>query len=67
MTRFSKMLTATTFQFDMKNGVFGHNFGGIRIEDNVLITKKKQQILGIPIPKTIKEVETIRATALTKS
>lgn len=37
------------------------NFGGIRIEDNVLITKKKQRILGEPIPKTIKEVEAIRA------
>ena len=37
------------------------NFGGIRIEDNVLITKKKQRILGEPIPKIIKEVEAIRA------
>lgn len=38
-------------------------FGGIRIEDNVLITKKKQQVLGDPIPKTIKEVESIRRKA----
>jgi len=37
------------------------NFGGIRIEDNVLITNKKQRVLGKPIPKTIKEVEAIRA------
>ncbi len=37
------------------------NFGGIRIEDNVLITKKRQRVLGDPIPKTIKEVEAIRA------
>jgi len=36
------------------------NFGGIRIEDNVLITNKKQRILGKPIPKTVKEVEAIR-------
>ena len=36
------------------------DFGGIRIEDNVLITKKKQRILGKPIPKTIKEVEELR-------
>ena len=36
------------------------NFGGIRIEDNVLITKKRQRVLGEPIPKTIKEVEAIR-------
>jgi len=37
------------------------DFGGIRIEDNVLITKKKQRVLGDHIPKTIKEVEAIRA------
>ncbi|MFK7979774.1 MAG: aminopeptidase P family protein [Saprospiraceae bacterium] len=37
------------------------DFGGIRIEDNVLITKKKQRVLGKHIPKTIKEVEAIRA------
>jgi Xaa-Pro aminopeptidase len=36
------------------------DFGGIRIEDDVLITKKKQRVLGLPIPKTIKEVENIR-------
>ena len=39
------------------------NFGGIRIEDNVLITNKKQRILGKPIPKTVKEVEAIRGKA----
>lgn len=33
------------------------NFGGIRIEDNVLITKDGNRVLGKPIPKTIKEVE----------
>ncbi|MEM6317887.1 MAG: aminopeptidase P family protein [Bacteroidota bacterium] len=36
------------------------DFGGIRIEDNVLITKKKQRILGKPIPKTVAEVEALR-------
>lgn len=36
------------------------NFGGIRIEDNVLITETGHQILGDPIPKTITEVEDIR-------
>ncbi len=36
------------------------DFGGIRIEDNVLITKKKQRVLGTHIPKTIKEIEAIR-------
>ncbi len=36
------------------------NFSGIRIEDNVLITEAGHQILGKPIPKTIKEVEAER-------
>ncbi len=36
------------------------NFGGIRIEDNILITETGHRILGDPIPKTIAEVETIR-------
>ncbi|OGB66991.1 MAG: Xaa-Pro aminopeptidase [Caldithrix sp. RBG_13_44_9] len=34
-------------------------FGGIRIEDNVLVTKNGRQILGKPIPKTVKEVEAL--------
>ena len=35
--------------------------GGIRIEDNVLITEKGHKVLGKPIPKTVKEVESICA------
>jgi Xaa-Pro aminopeptidase len=35
------------------------DFGGIRIEDNVLVTDKGHRILGKPIPKTIKEIEDI--------
>ncbi|MEZ5071194.1 MAG: aminopeptidase P family protein [Bacteroidales bacterium] len=37
-------------------------FGGIRIEDDVLITDKGSRVLGTPIPKTVEEVEeTMRA------
>jgi Xaa-Pro aminopeptidase len=35
------------------------SIGGIRIEDNVLITEKWHKVLGKPIPKTIKEIESI--------
>ena len=33
------------------------DFGGIRIEDNVLITGKGHKLLGKPIPKTVAEIE----------
>jgi len=36
------------------------DFGGIRIEDNVLITEDSYRILGDPIPKTVEEVEALR-------
>jgi Xaa-Pro aminopeptidase len=35
------------------------SIGGIRIEDNVLITDKGHKVLGKPIPKTVKEIESI--------
>lgn len=33
--------------------------GGIRIEDDVLITEKGNKVLGKPIPKTIEEIEEV--------
>lgn len=33
------------------------DFGGIRIEDDVLVTEKGCKVLGQPIPKTVAEVE----------
>jgi Xaa-Pro aminopeptidase len=33
------------------------DFGGIRIEDNVLVTETGKRVLGKPIPKTIAEIE----------
>ena len=35
------------------------SIGGIRIEDNVLITDKGHKLLGKPIPKTVKEIEAV--------
>ncbi len=33
------------------------DFGGIRIEDDILVTKDSHRVLGRPIPKTIEEIE----------
>ncbi len=33
------------------------SFGGIRIEDDIVVTTKGSKVLGKPIPKTVKEVE----------
>lgn len=35
------------------------DFGGIRIEDDVLVTDKGARVLGKPIPKTVAEIETL--------
>jgi len=38
------------------------DFGGIRIEDDVLVTKTGNRVLGKPIPKTVAEVEAMAAS-----
>jgi len=35
------------------------SFGGIRIEDDVMVTKNGCRLLGKPIPKTVDDIETI--------
>jgi Xaa-Pro aminopeptidase len=37
------------------------DFGGIRIEDNVLITKDGYRVLGDRVPKTVEEIEALRS------
>jgi Xaa-Pro aminopeptidase len=34
-------------------------FGGIRIEDDILVTETGCRVLGEPIPKTVEEIENI--------
>ncbi|MCF6170174.1 MAG: aminopeptidase P family protein [Bacteroidales bacterium] len=40
------------------------DFGGIRIEDDILVTDSGYRVLGKPIPKTIEEVEAVMANPL---
>ncbi len=40
------------------------NFGGIRIEDDILVTADGSRVLGRPIPKTVAEVEQTMADRL---
>jgi Xaa-Pro aminopeptidase len=35
------------------------DFGGIRIEDDVLVTSKGYKVLGKPVPKTVQEIESL--------
>jgi len=35
------------------------DFGGIRIEDDVLVTREGYRVLGEPIPKTVDEIESL--------
>ncbi|MGI6717605.1 MAG: aminopeptidase P family protein [Bacteroidales bacterium] len=39
------------------------DFGGIRIEDDVLVTKNGHKVLGNPIPKTVDEIEEVCKSA----
>jgi len=39
-------------------------FGGIRIEDDVLVTENGSRILGTPIPKSVEEIESAMALNL---
>jgi Xaa-Pro aminopeptidase len=43
------------------------NFSGVRIEDNVLVTKEGKRVLGRPIPKTVKDVEKTMAAPTGKN
>ncbi len=36
------------------------DFGGVRIEDNVLVTDRGHRVLGPPIPKTVRDVVSLR-------
>jgi Xaa-Pro aminopeptidase len=38
------------------------NFGGVRIEDDILVTKDGFRVLGKPIPKSVEEVEKVCAS-----
>jgi Xaa-Pro aminopeptidase len=40
------------------------NFGGIRIEDNYLITATGSELLSTSLPRTVEEIEAIRKEAL---
>lgn len=40
------------------------NFGGIRIEDDILVTNNGSRILGKPIPKSIEEIEEVASNKI---
>ncbi|MEZ4685202.1 MAG: aminopeptidase P family protein [Bacteroidia bacterium] len=53
---------AQFLNFDIINEY--RDFGGIRIEDDYVITSSGARLLGEPAPKTVEDVETVRTAAL---
>jgi len=41
-------------------GIYKEGFGGIRIEDDVLVTKNGCKVLTKDLPKSIKEIESFK-------
>ena len=46
---------------DYEKVEFYKDFGGIRIEDDILVTENGCRVLGKPIPKTVEEIEDMTA------
>ena len=46
-------------KYDQLEKFFG--FGGIRLEDNILVTENGPKVLGPPIPKTVSEIEFLKS------
>ncbi|MCK4998277.1 MAG: aminopeptidase P family protein [Anaerohalosphaera sp.] len=56
----SQNINADFINFDLVNQY--RDFGGVRIEDDLLVTKDGYRILGAPVPKQIEDVEAMCAS-----
>ncbi len=56
----AEKLASEFINFDKLNPF--RNAGGIRIEDDVLVTEQGSRVLGKPIPKTVEEMESLMAS-----